>query len=153
MGRESLPYSKMSGEIFSQDARGLFKSEKPAIIQQGRTQRQCWDIEHFNSWRQPDRKVRVARSLETTTVRRQKNKKEEQETSNWIWVTTLSQQRVCTEDVVNLGHGRWDIENKELNEMVNNWDADHVYKHNPVAIEAFRLIIMPAYNLFHSILS
>lgn len=152
-GKEVLTVLKDERRDLLQDAHGLFKSEKPTVIQQGSTQRQCWDIEHFNSWRQLDREVRVVRSLETTTIRRQLSKKEEQETSDWMWVTTLSQQKVCTEDVVNLGHSRWDIENKELNKLVNDWEADHVYKHNPVAIEAFWLIIMLAYNLFHAFIN
>ena len=152
-GKEILTVLKDERRDLLQDAQGLFKSEKPTVIQQGSTQRQCWDIEHFNSWRQLDREVRVVRSLETTTIRRQISKKEEQKTSDWMWVTTLSQPKVCTEDVVNLGHGRWDIENKELNELVNYWEADHVYKHDPVAIEAFWLLIMLAYNLFHAFIN
>lgn len=152
-GKEVLTVLKDERRDLLQDAQGLFNTEEPTIIQQGCTQWQWWDIEHFTSWTQVDREVRVVRSLETTTIRRQLSKKEEQETSDWIWVTTLSQQKVCTKDVVNLGHGRWDIENKELNELVNNWNADHVYKHHPVAIEAFWLLIMVVYNLFHAFIN
>jgi hypothetical protein len=136
-----------------QDARGLFKTEEPTVVWYGNKKRQCWDIEHFNSWPQVGREVRVVRSLETTTIRRQVSKKQEQETSDWIWVSTLSKARICTENVINLGHARWDIENKELNELVNDWQVDHVYRHHPVAIEAFWLIIMLAYNLFHAFIN
>ena len=149
-GKDVLTVLKDERRDLLEDALALFKTEEPIVIQDGRTQRQCWDMDHFNTWLQVNREVRVVRSIETTTIRRQINKKEEQKTSDWMWVTTLSQQRVCTKDLVNLGHGRWDIENKELNELVNDWYADHVYKHNPVAIEAFWLVIMLAYNLFHA---
>ena len=44
---------------------------------------------------------------------------------------------------------RWDIENQGFNELVNGWYADHVYRHEPHAIEAFLLTIFLAYNLFH----
>ncbi len=152
-GKEVLTVLKDERRDLLQDARGLFNSEKPTVIQSGCTQRQCWDIEHFHSWPQVGREVRVVRSLETTTIRRQIGGEEKQETSDWMWVTTLSRQKVCTEDVVNLGHGRWDIENKELNELVNSWHADHVYKHDPVAIEAFWLLTMLAYNLFHAFIN
>ena len=152
-GKEVLTVLKDERRDLIQDARGLFKTEEPTVVQYGDTQRQCWDIEHFNSWPQLGREVRVVRSLETTTIRRQVNKKQEQEISDWIWVSTLSKARVCTENVINLGHARWDIENKELNELVNDWEADHVYKHHPVAIEAFWLIIMLAYNLFHAFIN
>lgn len=152
-GKEVLTILKDERRDLIQDAMGLFKHEEPIVIQHGRTQRQCWDIEHFNSWPQVGREVRVVRSLETTTVRRQINKKEEQKTSDWMWASTLSKQRVDTQDLINLGHARWDIENKELNELVNEWEADHVYKHDIVAIEAFWLIIMLAYNLFHAFIN
>jgi hypothetical protein len=35
---------------------------------------------------------------------------------------------------------------------VNDWHADHVYKHDPNAIEAFTLLAFLAYNLFHAFL-
>jgi hypothetical protein len=152
-GKDVLTVLKDERRDLLQDALGLFKNEEPMIIQDGSTHRQCWDIEHFASWTQVDREVRVVRSLETTTIRRQKSKKEEQKISDWVWVTTLSQQRVSTKDIVNLGHSRWDIENKELNELVNTWNADHVYKHHPVAIESFWLLIMVIYNLFHAFIN
>ena len=49
--------------------------------------------------------------------------------------------------VVGFGHRRWDIENHGLNELVNGWHADHIYKHDPTAIECFLLIAFLALNL------
>lgn len=152
-GKEVLTVLKDERRDLLQDALGLFKNEEATVIQHGRVKRQYWDIEHFNSWPQVGREVRVLRSVETTTIRRQLSKQEEQETSDWMWVTTLSQQKACSETVINFGHARWDIENKELNELVNDWHVDHIYKHDPVAIEAFWLIIMLAYNLFHAFIN
>ena len=54
-----------------------------------------------------------------------------------------------TAPVVRWGHARWDIENQGFNELVNGWYADHVYKHEPQAMEAFLLTLFLAYNLFH----
>lgn len=132
-----------------QDAIGIFNSLEPQITQYKNTHCKYWDVEHFNTWTQIDREVRVVRSLETTTIRHQSGVVEEK-ISDWVWVTTFSQENVSAETVVNFGHKRWDIENKELNELVNFWSADHVYKHHSRAIEAFWLIIMMAYNLFHA---
>jgi hypothetical protein len=53
-----------------------------------------------------------------------------------------------TEAVVKLGHARWRIENNGFNQYVNEWSADHVYKHSPNAIVAFWLLTILAVNLF-----
>ena len=73
----------------------------------------------------------------------------ETQTSDWIWVTTLPAAVVPTASVVPWGHARWDIENQGFNELVNGWYADHVYRHEPRALEAFLLTLFLAYNLFH----
>lgn len=133
-----------------QDAHCLFKTEESTVYQCGCTRRECWDIEHFTSWSQTDREVRVVRSLETTTIRRQMTGEKEQQMADWVWVSTISKQKLPTAAFVDFGHARWAIENNELNELVTYWHADHVYKHHSVAIKAFWLLIMLAYNLFHA---
>jgi hypothetical protein len=70
-----------------------------------------------------------------------------------MWVTTLPAARASTALVVHLGHARWDIENYGFNELVNSWHADHIYRHDPHAIEAFTLLAFLAYNLFHAFLA
>ena len=68
-------------------------------------------------------------------------------------MTTLPAARASTALVVHLGHARWDIENYGFNELVNGWHADHIYKHDPRAIEAFTLLAFLACNLFHAFLA
>ncbi|MDP8262420.1 MAG: hypothetical protein P9M13_03855, partial [Candidatus Ancaeobacter aquaticus] len=34
--------------------------------------------------------------------------------------------------------------------LVNAWHADHIYKHDPNAIDVFWLTLMIAYNLFNA---
>jgi len=133
-----------------EDARGLFQSEKPLLEREGPTKRKMWDIEEFTSWQTLGRTIRVVRSVESTTIQRQRTGKREEQTSEWIWATTLSQEEADTKTIVNLGHSRWLIENRALNEMVTYWYADHVYKHHPKAITAFWLTLMLALNLFRA---
>jgi hypothetical protein len=45
------------------------------------------------------------------------------------------------------------VENHGFNELVNDWGADHVFRHDPNAIEAFLLVAFLAYNLFHAFLA
>jgi len=135
------------------DAAGLFRSTAPA---QGRYRgRQCswWDFPDLLSWPQVNSPVRVIRSLETYSVRRQLDKRHESQTSDWIWATTLPVWQAPTERAVALGHHRWDIENHGFNELVNQWDADHVFKHDANAMECFLLDAFLAYNIFHAFLA
>lgn len=149
-GKDVIAVLKDNRRDLLQDAYGLFGIQEPIVYQCGNTVRQCWDIEHFTSWAQIGREVRVVRSLETTTICRQTTGEKQQQSSEWIWVSTISKKRLPTEAFVKFGHSRWVIENNGLNELVTYWHADHVYRHNPVAIEAFWLLIMLAYNLFHA---
>ncbi|MBU2257647.1 MAG: transposase [Candidatus Omnitrophica bacterium] len=149
-GKEIMAVLKEERRELMQDVRGLFKIVPSIEYQTGKTKRTCWDIEDLTSWESLGRTVRVVRSLEETPVLRQLTKKIEIHKAEWIWVTTLSQKQLPTKSVVDIGHKRWAIENNEFNEIVNCWYADHVYRHHPVAIEAFWLMTMMAYNLFHA---
>jgi hypothetical protein len=133
-----------------EDARGLFQQEKPLIQVEGNTKREIWDIEGFTSWQSLKREIRIVRCVETRTVRRQLTGKIEEETSEWIWATTLSQKEASTETIIRLGHDRWLIENRAINEMATYWHADHLYKHHPTAIVAFWLTLMLVLNLFRA---
>jgi hypothetical protein len=62
----------------------------------------------------------VVRSLETYTVRRQLDKQDDPQQSDWIWVTTLSLAQFPVDRIVHLGHQRWDIENYGFNELAND---------------------------------
>jgi hypothetical protein len=135
------------------DAMALFGLQPP---QTGRYRnRQClwWDVQDLNTWPQVLAPLRVVRSQESYFVRRQLTGDLEQQNTQWMWVTTLSQSEMSTEWVVRLGHARWDIENHGFNELVNAWHADHVYKHDARAMETFTLVAFLAYNLFHAFLA
>lgn len=152
-GKDVIAVLKDEHRNLLEDARSLFDQVEPTFFRRGKTECKCWDIEQFESWKQLGRKVRVVRTLETTRVLRQISRTEEQKTSEWIWATTLSVQRASTQTVVHFGHSRWSIENEGgFNELVNFWNADHIYKHHVNAIEAFWLLTMFAYNLFHAFL-
>lgn len=149
-GKDVIAVLKDERRDLLKDARGLFKREKSKTYRDGKVTRQCWDIEHFNSWPQLGHEVRVVRSIERGSVKRQRTKKIHHEMSEWAWVTTTPKKRLNTETFVKLAHGRWKIENEGFNELVNQWHANHVYRHHPVAIEAFWLLTMLAYVLFHA---
>lgn len=134
------------------DARSMFPEVQPTAHHDRRTASLCWDISGFTTWPQFGRSVRVARSVETTTIRRQASGKEETTTVEWIWATSLPGEKAPTSTVIHIGHRRWSIE-ETLNELVNSWHANHVYKHDLNAMVFLWLLLFLAYNLFHVLIT
>jgi hypothetical protein len=134
------------------DARSLFGPKPTLTYRKDGVRYQCWDAEDLDSWDSYPEKVRLVRSIETTTIRKKNKKKkwiEEEITTEWIWVTTIPASEVSTADIVFFGHERWRIENEGFNELSNEWHADHYFHHNPVSITAFWLSLFIAHAIFH----
>jgi hypothetical protein len=152
-GKQVIAVLKDDRRDLMQDALALFSQHPPIILHHDKVTRHCWDMEGFTTWPQVAQDVRVVSSLETTVVCRQKTGENEECVSRWMWVSTISQQIAPTKPFVRTAHARWDIENKAFNELSTFWHANHVYKHTAGAIEAFWLITMLAYNLFHAFIT
>jgi hypothetical protein len=135
-----------------QDAAALFDSVPPAPGTFRSRDCRWWDLDGLVSWPEVKIPVRVVRSLETYSIRRQLDKKDELQTSDWVWATTLPSEQVPVARVVGFGHQRWDVENHGFNELVEGWHADHVLKHDAAAIECFLLMTFLALILFHAFL-
>jgi hypothetical protein len=152
-GKHALVVLKDERRDLYQDVGGLLNhlAPRPGCYRS----RQCswWDFPDLLSWPQVNTPVRVIRSLETYSIRRQLDKRDDIKMSDWIWVTTLSSTQVPVERAVHLGHQRWDIENYGFNELANQWHSDHVFKPDPGAIECFLLVAFLAYNVFHAFLA
>lgn len=152
-GKHALVVLKDERRNLYQDVTGLFEHRAPQCGKRHGRDCRWWDFSELASWPQVKTSPRVVRSLETYAVRRQLDGTVSHETSDWIWVTTLPCQQAPTERIVAWGHQRWDIENFGFNELVNGWGADHIYKHESHAIEAFLLLAFLAYNIFHAFLN
>lgn len=146
LGKDVVVVLKHDEWTLNQEARALCDEISSQRHTAGKTQRQCWDVGDL-PWGDFERTVRVVRSEETTPIKRQRTKKVEEKRSTWFWITTLSSARASTRVVVDLGHRRWAIENQGFNEAVNIWNLDHVYHHEPRAMEVILLLGMLAYNL------
>jgi hypothetical protein len=149
-GKDVLTVLKNENRHLLADARALFATHLPERFTEGSTTREVWDLQGFTTWPQVGRPVRVVRSQETTTSRRQLDGQLQDQRADWVWVTTLSVNRASTPAVVDLGHARWSIENQGFNETTNRWAADHVYKHHPTALLIFCLLTLLAFNLFYA---
>ena len=147
-GKDIIAVLKANQPGLLEDARGLWEHTIPETTSYDGRSRTCWDIEGFTSWPQVTQPVRIVRSLEKRSVRRQLDRQVEELSSDWVWVTTLSKTRASTAAVIQLGHSRWTIENQGFNELVNRWYADHVYKHQAHAMLNFWLMAVLCLNLF-----
>ena len=153
-GKHALVVLKDERRDLLKDARGLFGPQPHADYALGSTRYQCWDIENLDSWDSLPDKVRVVRSVETTTrhERKKGQRIQRQQTTEWVWVTTLPSAEVSTATAVCFGHERWRIENEAFNELSNQWHADHYYHHHPTSITALWLLLFIAHALFHCFL-
>lgn len=136
-----------------QDVAGQLNFVQPVAGQYRSRQCQWWDLPGLVSWPEINVPVRVVRSLETYSVKRQIDGKHETLISDWMWATTLPQQQVSTARAVVFGHQRWDIENHGFNALVNGWKTDHVLTHDSNAIECFLLLAFLAFILCHAFLA
>ena len=132
------------------EARTLSELVEPSVVSHKTKKIECWDMEGFNPWPHVQRSMRVVRTRETVTIKRQLDGKPEILVSEWFWLMTLKKAQANPKAAVELGHNRWIIENHGFNDAVNAWHADHIYKHQPNAILVFALLLMIAYNLFHA---
>jgi len=149
-GKDVLTVLKENQPGLLAEARTLSELVEPTSICQGRKKIECWDMEGFAPWPEIKKPLRVARTRETSTIKRQLDGKNEEQVSEWFWLTTLDREQANPKALVELGHDRWDIENHGFNETVNEWQTDHVYRHAPTAILIFTLLCMMVYNLFHA---
>jgi hypothetical protein len=150
-GKDAMAVLKDERRDLFKDADALFLNTQPTCIFDSEgTQIECWDAQNFHSWPQVSQPVRVLRTRETKKqIRRQlSDTLEDQPVSSWTWVTTFSVHRAHTKAAVQIGHGRWKLENNGFNELVNHWFSDHVYKHESTAMLNFSLLCMIAYTVF-----
>ena len=152
-GKHALVVFKDARRELYQDVAGLLESVPPQRGQYRGRDCRWWDLHGLLSWPDVKAPLRVIRSQETYTIRRQATQQLTTETADWVWATTLGADQAPTSLLVRLGHQRWDIENYGFNELVNGWQADHVYRHEANAMEAFLLTVMLAYNIFHAFLA
>ncbi len=149
-GKDALVVLKQEARDLYKDALGLCALTSPVAFERDGKTLLAWDVEGLTSWPTLGRPVRVVRTTEIRRVRRQATGETEELPSEWTWVTTLGKARAPTRAVADLGHGRWDIENRGFNEGANEWSLDHVYRHEPTAMRVIALLTMLAMNVLHA---
>jgi len=147
-GKDVLAVLKREDLNLFHDAEALFAEMDPVVFKRRGRLHRVWDLSGFTSFSTVKRSLRVVKSVETYSIKRQLSGEFEEQVTRWMWATTISLEEVGTKDIVEVGHSRWDIENQGFNEGVNHYQIDHVYRHEPNAMVVIYLLAMLAMNLF-----
>lgn len=94
--------------------------------------------------------MRVVQANEHWTERRQQGggKTTLNQESLWRWLVSRELEGIPAQGIWRIGHARWGIENHVFNELTQHHHLEHCPHHHPVAIAAWLLILMLAFNLF-----
>lgn len=68
--------------------------------------------------------------------------------SFWRWLVSPELDGYPAQAIWRIGHHRWGIENHAFNELTQHYHLTHCPHHEPLAIVAWLLILMLAFNLF-----
>ena len=141
-----VPLKDKKRDIYK-DAQGLFASMEPKSAFLDGVPIQYWDIAGFTSM--PglrDVPIRVVRTVRTVRIRQRVGRKwqEADHTQDWAWVVVGLGPEISPLAIHQLGHDRWDIENKGFNAEDHFFALDHCFKHDPTAILNFVLTLFLA---------
>jgi hypothetical protein len=147
-------------ELF-QEARSLSRDQKPqAHFHDPERERdvQLWAVKDLRFSPAYGQSVQVVHALEQWTAKQVVGgeKTRAPATSDWGWVTSAGLAVYPPALTGHAGHRRWGIENKAFNEPTQHDHLEHCHHHEPMAMRAQRLILMPgfllcnAYAVLHS---
>lgn len=151
-GKDVMTVVKSDTRVIMQDALGIIRTQEPEQMEINGIHLKTWDIEGFNSCEGIEVPLRILYVEELKQIRKRKGKKwvNETEQHKWCWVTNIPKSRLPTIQAWKAGHSRWDIENDNFNDLANNWELDHCYKHEPQAIINFILTLFITFILIQS---
>lgn len=147
-GFELIIVLKKEQTTLYREALGLMRNKSGKETKESHKKTWTWDLNKLQSWNEVGA-CRVIRSAEETTKRERIAGQWSEKTikSDWMWVTTLSEQEASTATIIRWGHARWDIENRGFNELHAHWAMDHCFHHHPTAIMAFLFILALSFGL------
>jgi hypothetical protein len=136
-------------EIY-QEATALTKDQAPQHYQwEGRNVR-LWEAKDLPFTDEAIGLMRVVLAQEqwpqAKRVGRRKEVKDQQ--STWRWLVSPKLDAYPAPVIWQIGHRRWGIENHAFNELTQHYHLEHCPHHHPVAIVAWLLILMLAFNVF-----
>lgn len=146
--KHMLAVLKANNPSLLEDASALMRGPAHLVRQEDDRLIQYWDEEGF-SHQSIKGALRVLRTRETSSRRTRLagNWVREDQTSTWMWATTIPKSKVSTAGLCRIGHQRWQIENRTFNALSRDWGLDHCFRHHPLAIVNFILALFIAHTL------
>lgn len=147
-GKDVIIVLKDNYPSLLEDARGIFSQIEPQIWEIDNKKIRIWDADDFTA-DTIDVPLRVLHAVETYTEKGEKDGQiiEREVTKSWWWATTISSKRLTAKYLWKFGHARWQIENNIFDTLGQHWSLNHCYKHEPVAMVNFVLMLFIAFTL------
>jgi hypothetical protein len=146
--QRQIKVTKPQGQ--SQEATALMGQAPPTLWQGQERQIQLREVKDLPFTDPALGQLRVVQAQEQWEQRRQSGgqKTRVSRQSFWRWLATQELDAVPAQGIWRLGHARRGIENHAFNELTQHYHLEHCPHHEPVAIVAWRLILVLAFNLF-----
>lgn len=136
-------------EIY-QEATALMTQARPVTWQEAERQIELRDVKDLPFTDPAIGPMRVVQAREHWSEQRRPGGRTttRSQASFWRWLVSRELDGIPAQGIWRIGHRRWGIENHVFNELTQHYHLEHCPHHHPVAIEAWRLILMLAFNLF-----
>jgi hypothetical protein len=133
-----------------QEATVLAEGQKPVPLEGQERQVALREVRDLKLGEDGTEPVRVVLSDESwvQTQRISGRRVSTPRSAHWRWIATPELDPYPPEAIWRMGHQRWGIENHAFNELTQHYHLDHCPHHHPVAIVAWLLILVLAFNLF-----
>ena len=146
-GKHFVVVLKQERRDLYKDAERLRMLKDPQGFEEFGKSSRIWDLEGLTSFSTLGKPVRVVWTQERKTFNKVVGgeKQEVTQETTWVWVTDHSIEEAPAQEIQYWGHARWDVENRGFNELVQHWSMNHLYIHDPTAIEAMLLTLALAF--------
>jgi hypothetical protein len=124
----------------------------PQILDINKRNVTLYDMNDLVGWDKLEKTFRAVVSDEEWyewKMNSERKKKKVLKTSHWRWLTNMPS-IYKAEIVYRLGHGRWEEEERGFNDVANNYNFDHPYRHHPTALLTMIWIIAITFNLSYA---
>lgn len=146
-GKHFVVVMKQEARQLYRDADELRNSLSPQVVVEGTKTSTLWDIPELSTFTTLGRAVRVVWAQERDVRPRVLGgvSRPVLEEKTWVWVTDITADQASMLRIRTWGHDRWDLENRGFNELVQHWEMDHSFIHDPIAIETLLLTLALAF--------
>jgi hypothetical protein len=131
-----------------QEATALSQGQTPRDWKYEQRDIKLWDVRDLCFGKSGSARVVLAQESYQQNRHLGTRKVSEQCQSHWRWLLDRSLDGYGPEVIWRIGHQRWGVENHAFNELTQHYHLTHCPHHEPVAILAWLLFLVIAFNVF-----